>query len=230
MILLVQGVEIDQIWSVDIEESTESKTVIPTGREVADFYTLVASGLSLTPKQKTLLSSHALRVDVADSESQDERPYQTQDNLPIAINNILRSDIRHLDPPPSDEVETLVDILEFLHAKLGLGSITAEGFSAEDFEEMDEDDLGELTDQYLDSQANRLSGGRRTLTPSERSVTRSSIKMPRTLILSLSLQGQESVSQGKFDAEIEHRKVDRLRSRRNYMANEGHHQLSNNNN
>jgi hypothetical protein len=157
VIILVEGVEIDQIRSVDIEESTESKTVIPAGREVADFYTLVASGLSLTPKQKTLLSSHALRVDVADSESQDERPYQTQDNLPIAINNILRSDIRHLDPPPSDEVETLVDILEFLHAKLGLGSITAEGFSAEDFEQVDEDNaIREVGHKVIDQDASNL--------------------------------------------------------------------------
>jgi hypothetical protein len=116
-----------------------------------------------------------------------------------------------------------------LHAKLGLGSITAEGFSAEDFEQVDEDNLGELADQCLDSQDNRLSGARRKLTPSERSVTRSSIKMPRTLVLSLSLRGQESVSQGKFDAEIKRGKVGRSRSRKNYPANEGHHRLSNNN-
>jgi hypothetical protein len=226
MIILVQGVEIDQIRPVDIEESTESKTVIPAGRKVANFYPLVASGLSLTPQQKTLLSGHALRVDVADSESQDERPYQTQNNLAIAIDDILRSNIRHLDPPPSDEVKTFVDILELLHAKLWFGSITAEGFSAEDFEQVDEDNLRELTDQCLQSQNNRLSGRWRRLTPSERSVTRSSITMPRTLILSLSLREQETVSQSRLDAEIERGKVDRSRSSRNYAASEGQHRLN----
>jgi hypothetical protein len=120
----------------------QCQSVVPTCGEVAHFDFIVAGCLPLTPQQQTLLRTETLFVDVADGESQNEGPYQSQDDLAVAVDDVLGTSIGKLDPPTSDEVERLVDVLKLLHAQLGTGGIAAEGFVAEDLEEVYEDDLG----------------------------------------------------------------------------------------
>lgn len=130
---------------MDIEKRTESQTVVPAGREIPDFHPFITSRLPLTPEQKPFFSSHALGIDIADGEPQDESPYQTQDNLPIPIHDIFRTDIGHLYPPPLDEIETFINIFELLNPQLWFRGISTEGLAAEDFEEMNEDNLDKPT-------------------------------------------------------------------------------------
>lgn len=120
----------------------QCQSVVPARGEVTDFDLIVAGRLPLTPQQQTLLGTETLFVDVADGEAQNEGPYQTQDDLAVAVDDIFGTGIGKLDPPTPDEVERLVDVLKLLHAQLGSGGIAAEGFVAEDLEEVYEYDLG----------------------------------------------------------------------------------------
>ncbi|KAH8633315.1 hypothetical protein IG631_11949 [Alternaria alternata] len=119
----------------------QCKSIVPAGGEVANFDFIVAGRLPLTPQQQTLLRTETLLVDVADGESQNEGPYQTQDDLAVTIDDVLGTGIGKLDPPASDEVERLVDVLKLLHPQLGSGGIAAEGLVTENLKEVYEYDL-----------------------------------------------------------------------------------------
>jgi hypothetical protein len=135
---------------VDIEQGTECKSIVPAGGEVANFDFIVAGRLPLTPQQQTLLRTETLLVDVADGESQNEGPYQTQDDLAVTIDDVLGTGIGKLDPPASDEVERLVDVLKLLHPQLGSGGIAAEGLVTENLKEVYEyDTVREVYDQVV---------------------------------------------------------------------------------
>jgi hypothetical protein len=95
----------------------------------------------LTPEQETFPSAETLLVDVADCESENKCPYQTQDNLAVSVHNIFRSNIGGLNTPPFYKVEAFVDVFEFLHPQLWFGGIATKGFVSKDFEEVDQGNL-----------------------------------------------------------------------------------------
>ena len=136
----------------------QSQTVVPARREVAHFDFIVACSLPLAPQQQALLRTQTLLVDVADCEAQNQGPYQTQYDLAVPVDDILGTNVGHLDAPPLDVVQRLVDIFEFLHAEFGFGSIAAERFVAQDFEEVDEGDLGQSVNQMLYMRVKRGAG------------------------------------------------------------------------
>ena len=138
MIGFVQSVVINQIRPVYIQKRAERKAIIPGGGKVAHLDVLIACSLPLTPEQKALLRRLALLVNVRDCKAQDEGPDETQHDLPVPINDILRANVCHLYALASDKVERLVDILEALHAQLGIGGIFAQGLVAQDFEKVDQ--------------------------------------------------------------------------------------------
>lgn len=165
----------------------QCEPIVPAGGEVADFDFVVAGRLPLTPQQQTLLRTETLLVDVADGESQNKGPYQTQDDLAVAIDDVLGTGIGKLDPPASDEVERFVDVLKLLHPQLGSGGIAAEGLVTEDLKEVDEYDLGGVSD-WMRGEAVSGGPGGVARTPSERSMIRSLICTSRILSLLFSLQ------------------------------------------
>ena len=120
----------------------QCQSIVPARGEVSHFDFVVAGRLALAPQQQTLLGAQTLLVDVADGEAQNKSPNKTQDDLAVAVDDIFGANICHLNTPPLDEVQRLVDILELLHAELGSGGIAAERFVAQDLEEVDEGDLG----------------------------------------------------------------------------------------
>ena len=74
--------------------------------------------LPLTPQQESLSRTQPLVVDLADGETQDECPYQAEDDLAIAVDDVLGPNICELYLPPLDEVQRDIDILETLHPQL----------------------------------------------------------------------------------------------------------------
>lgn len=119
----------------------QSQPIPPTPLKIPHLNALITSRLTLTPQQKPLFRSHALNANIRYSKPQDQRPYKAQNNLAIAINDILSADIGKRYTAGFDEEEAGIDILEALHAHFGAGGIAAEGGGGEDFEEMDQDDL-----------------------------------------------------------------------------------------
>ena len=61
--------------------------------------------------------------------------------IAVTIEDVLGTGIGKLDPPASDEVERLVDVLKLLHPQLGSGGIAAEGLVTENLKEVYEYDL-----------------------------------------------------------------------------------------
>jgi len=128
---------------MDIQQRTERQPIIPTRAEIPDLDFVIARRLPLAPQQQALLRSHALLVDVRDGEAENEGPDQPEDNLAVAIHDVFRPDVGHLDAPRLYEVEREIGVFEALDAEFGFGGVAAEGFVGETFEEVDEDDLGE---------------------------------------------------------------------------------------
>jgi hypothetical protein len=123
----------------------QCQSVVPARGEVAHFDLVIACRLPLTPQQETLLRTQTLLVDVADGEAQNEGPDQAEDDLAVAVDDVLGADVGHLDAAALDVVKRLVDILELLHPQLRARGIAAEGLVAEDFEEVDEANLGAVS-------------------------------------------------------------------------------------
>ena len=92
----------------------QCKSIVPAGGEVANFDFIVAGRLPLTPQKETFLGAQTFFVDVANSETQNKSPYQAEDNLAVAVDDILGTGVGKLDPPTPDEIQRLVDILELL--------------------------------------------------------------------------------------------------------------------
>ncbi len=65
---LVQGVVVDQVGPVDVQQRAEGEPVVPAGAEVAHVHLVVARRLALAPQEQALLGRHALLVDVVDGE------------------------------------------------------------------------------------------------------------------------------------------------------------------
>ena len=151
MIALVQLIEIDQVRAVDIQQGAEGQAVVPARAEIPHLDLIIARRLPLTPQQQALARTQALIVDVADGEAQDQGPDQAEDDLAIAVDDVLGADVGQLDLAALDEVEGDVDVLEALDAEFGAGGVAAEGFLGEDLEEVDEDDaVGEVGDDVVD--------------------------------------------------------------------------------
>jgi hypothetical protein len=123
----------------------QCQSVVPARREVAHFDLVIACRLPLTPQQETLLRAQTLLVDVANREAQNEGPYQAEDDLAVAVDDVLGADVGHLDAAALDVVQRLVDILELLHPQLGARGIAAERLVAEDLKQVDEADLGAVS-------------------------------------------------------------------------------------
>ncbi|MGG6496622.1 UNVERIFIED_CONTAM: hypothetical protein NY603_27245, partial [Bacteroidetes bacterium 56_B9] len=85
---------INQIRSMDIQESAKRQPIIPTTREIPHFDLIIARCLPLTPQQQTFPRRQALIIDITNRESQNQRPNQPENNLPVPIHDIFRSDIR----------------------------------------------------------------------------------------------------------------------------------------
>ena len=60
--------------------------------------------------------TQTLIIDITDREPRDQCPDQTQDDLLIAVYNILSSNVRQLDLSALNEIQRNVDILELLHS------------------------------------------------------------------------------------------------------------------
>lgn len=99
---------------MDVKQRTESQTIVPRGRKVFNINALVAGCFTLTPQEKTLFRGQAFFVDVGNGESENEGPYEAEDDLSIPIHDIFSPDIGQLDTPALDEVQALVDILKLL--------------------------------------------------------------------------------------------------------------------
>jgi hypothetical protein len=165
--------------------NSQCQSIVPACGEVTYFDFIVASRLSLTPQQETFLGTQTLFVNVADGEAQNQGPDQAEDDLAVAVDDIFGAGVCELNPPTPDEVEGLVDVFELLHAQLWSGGIPAEGFVAEDLEEVDQDDLGRVSEWVRGGEEREGSAGLRT--PSERSVMRSEISTLRIFSLLFSL-------------------------------------------
>jgi hypothetical protein len=141
VVALVESIVVDEIGPVYIQQGTEGQSIVPTAAKVSHFNFVVASRLSLTPKEQTLFGRHSLLIDVANGETENQSPYKAENNLAVSVNDIFGSDVGHLDTPGFDEVERQVGILESLYTELGLGGITTERLVGQTLEEVDEEDL-----------------------------------------------------------------------------------------
>lgn len=101
----------------------------------------------MAPQQQTLLGTQTLLVDVADGEAQNQGPDQAQDDLAVAVDDIFGTRVCQLDSSAADEVERLVDVFKLLYTQLGARGIAAEGLVAEDLEQVDQYDLGRVSDR-----------------------------------------------------------------------------------
>lgn len=97
--------------------NAQGESIIPARGEVSDLDFVIACRLPLAPQKKSLFGAQSLFVDVADGEAQNESPYQAEYDFAIAVYNVFGADIRQLDLPTFDEIESYVDILESLDAK-----------------------------------------------------------------------------------------------------------------
>jgi len=64
---------------------------------------LVTRRLPLAPQQQPFLGAQALCIDITDRKSENQRPYQAQNDLAIAIDHILRPNIRQMYPSSFDK-------------------------------------------------------------------------------------------------------------------------------
>ena len=141
MVRLVQLVVVDQIRAVNVEQGAKGQAVVPAAGKVAHFDFFVTCRFALTPEEQSFFGAQPFFVDVADGEAQDQRPYQTEDDLAVAVDNVLRADVGQLYFASFDEVEGFVDVFEALDAEFGACGIAAQGFIGEDLEEVNENDL-----------------------------------------------------------------------------------------
>ncbi len=179
VVRLVERIVVDQVRAVDVEQGAEGEAVVPAGAEVSHIHLVVAGRLALAPQEKTFLGCHALLVDVVDGEAENQGPYQAQDDLAVAVDDVLSADVGHLDTAGFDKVEGGVCVFKALHAQLRFGGIAAERLAGEAFEEVDEHDLGErlASARGIPAEVNirgkKKKKKKEKRTPSDRSCTRS---------------------------------------------------------
>jgi len=139
LVILVEGVEVDEVGSVLVDESAEGKTVLPREVEVVDRNISIAGSLLLAPQEKSLLGTEFFFRNVFNLESLNDGPNETKNELQVLVDDIFRRNVNELDSLRLDELESRLNILNHLNSNLGLLLILREVVLVrDDFKELDE--------------------------------------------------------------------------------------------
>lgn len=93
--------------------------------------------------------SSLISPNITNCELCNQRPQQPQNELQLAINNILSTNVEQLNPTMLDEFQRLVHILGLLDIHDGSKGVSSERFIAEDLEEVDKEDLSTNYISYI---------------------------------------------------------------------------------
>ena len=88
----VPAIVVEDIWAEVVDETTEAEAGAPAGGEVCDVDVVIFGGVLLAPDEKGISCSSLFDGDVVDEELVDDGPDETEGQLDIAVDDVLRAD------------------------------------------------------------------------------------------------------------------------------------------
>jgi hypothetical protein len=140
LVVSVELFVVDEIGSVSVDQSTESKTVLERDSEVLDIDVVVWLGLSSAPQEETFLGGKTFLAETGDSETKNDGPDETEGHLQVTVDDFFGSNVGELDTVVIDELECLAAILDAMDSHLGCLFVLAKALFGNDLQKSDEVD------------------------------------------------------------------------------------------
>lgn len=88
----VPAIVVEDIWAEVVDQAAEAEAGAPAGGEVGDFDVVVFGGVLLAPDEKGISCSSLFDGNVVDEELVDDGPHETESELDVAVDDVLRAD------------------------------------------------------------------------------------------------------------------------------------------
>jgi len=131
---------VDEIGSVSVDQSAESKTVLERDSEVLDIDVVVWLGLSSAPQEETFLGGETFFAETGDGETKNDGPDETESHLQVTVGDFFGSNVGELDTVVVDELECLTAILDVVDSHSGCLFVLAKLLFGNDFQKGNEVD------------------------------------------------------------------------------------------